>query len=48
MLYVMQHMDKVEQFCQQQSKKADGINALHFDDLLRQLKLIRDRRTTVK
>lgn len=47
-LYVMQHMDKVEQFCQQQSEEAGGINALHFDDLLRQLKLIRDRRTTVR
>ena len=47
-LYVIQHMDKVEQFCLQQGKSAKGINALHFDDLLRQLKLIRDRRTTAK
>ena len=30
------------------NKSANGINALHFEDLLREIKLIRDRRTTVK
>ena len=48
MLYVLQNLQKVEEFCQQQKKSANGINALHFEDLLREIKLIRDRRTTVK
>jgi hypothetical protein len=29
-------------------KASEGINALHFEDLLREIKLIRERRTTVK
>ena len=48
MLYVMQDLDKVEAFCRQQAKQSEDINALHFDDLLRQIKLIRERRTTVR
>ena len=48
MLYVLQNLKKVEDFCQQQMKSSDGINALHYEDLLREIKLIRDRRTTVK
>lgn len=48
MLYVLQNLQKVENYCQQQMKASDGINALHFEDLLREIKLIRDRRTTVK
>ena len=48
MLYVLQNLKKVEDFCQQQMKASEGINALHFEDLLREIKLIRDRRTTVK
>jgi hypothetical protein len=47
-LYVLQHLQKVEDFCRQQMKASTGINALHFEDLLRELKLIRERRTTVK
>jgi hypothetical protein len=48
MLYVVQNLKKVEDFCQQQMKSSDGINALHYEDMLREIKLIRDRRTTVK
>jgi len=48
MLYVLQNLQKVENYCQQQMKASDGINALHFEDMLREIKLIRDRRTTVK
>ncbi len=48
MLYVLQNLKKVEDFCQQQMKSSEGINALHYEDLLREIKLIRDRRTTVK
>jgi len=48
-LYALQNLQRVEQFCQQQAKGSPAdINALHFDDLLRELKLIRDRRITVK
>ena len=48
MLYVLQNLQKVETYCQQQMKTSEGINALHFEDLLREIKLIRERRTTVK
>ena len=47
-LYVLQNLQKVETYCQQQIKASEGINALHFEDLLREIKLIRERRTTVK
>lgn len=48
MLYVLQNLQKVETYCQQQMKASEGINSLHFEDLLREIKLIRERRTTVK
>ena len=48
MLYVLQNLQKVETYCQQQMKASEGINALHFEDLLREIKLIRERRTTVQ
>ena len=48
MLYVLQNLQKVETYCLQQMKASEGINALHFEDLLREIKLIRERRTTVK
>ena len=47
-LYLLQNLQQVEDFCLQQEKSSNGINALHYQDLLRQIKLIRDRRTTVK
>ena len=48
MLYVMQNLQKVEDYCKQQAETESGINKLHYEDLLREIKLIRDRRTTVK
>ena len=47
-LYVLMNMKEIETFCEQQLKESSGLNALHYEDLLRQLKLIRERRTTVK
>ena len=47
-LYVLQHLQRVEDYCQQQMKSASSLDALHYEDLLRQTKLIRERRTTVK
>ena len=50
MLYAIQHLDKVEQYIKaQQAQCTKGsINALHYEDLLNRLKLIRERRTTLK
>ena len=48
LLYVLQHLDKIEQFAQSQLGHSTGLDKLHYEDLLRQIKLIRDRRTTVK
>jgi hypothetical protein len=47
-LCVLSHLNQVEEFCSQQSKVTTGIDAMHYEDLLRQIKLIRERRTTVK
>ena len=47
-LYVEQHLDRVERFCQAQAAIASGIDKLHYADLLRQIKLIKEERVTVK
>ncbi len=47
-LYVEQLLDKVERYCQLQLASSKGINALHYQDLLRQVKLVKERRTTVR
>ena len=47
-LYVLMNLTEVEKFCQQQLQESSGLNALHYEDMLRQLKLIRERLTTVK
>lgn len=47
-LYMQQHLDKIENYCKAQAVKATGIDKLHFQDLLRRIKLIRDRQVTVK
>ena len=51
-LYLMQHLDKTEQYLKSQlptdQTASKTINTLHYEDLLGELKLIRDRRTTVK
>ena len=45
---MLMSLQKVEDFCKQQAQVESGINKLHYEDLLREIKLIRDRRTTVK
>ena len=45
LLYVLQHLNKIEQFCKSQGGQGDDISSLHFEELLRQIKLIRDKRT---
>lgn len=47
-LYVADNLDKVEAFCKKQLTNLSGINAQHFKDLLRQIKLVKDRMITVK
>ncbi|WP_028896142.1 zinc-dependent metalloprotease [Prevotella sp. HUN102] len=47
-LYLEQQLDRIEQFCKAQSAQGTGINTRHFKDLLRQIKLVKERRTTVK
>ena len=43
-LYVLQHLDKIDDYLKRQS--ATGIQKLHYEDLLRQTTLIREKRTT--
>ena len=47
-LYVEQHLDRVERFCKVQAATASDIDKLHYADLLRQIKLIKEERVTVK
>ena len=47
-LYMLQHLNKIESYCKALSASATGINKQHYDELLQQIKLIRERRTTVK
>ena len=52
LLYLYQQLDTIEQFCQQQldmpAITLSSLNRLHYQDLLREIKLIRERRTTTK
>lgn len=48
MLYMEQHLTKIEAFCKAQAAQSKDIDLLHYNDLLRQLKLIRERRVVVK
>lgn len=48
LLYVEAQLEQIETFCKAQAAKESKLNALHYNDLLRQIKLIKDRRTTVK
>lgn len=41
-LYLLQHLNKLEQYLK--SQQAGGLNALHYEDLLERLQLIRERR----
>ena len=43
-LYVLSHLVDVENYLKQHVKTATAINKLHYDDLLLQIKIIRDKR----
>ena len=47
LLYVLQHLNTIETFCKQQkaNSSADSINALHYDNMLMQVKKIREKYT---
>ncbi|MBO1362343.1 zinc-dependent metalloprotease [Prevotella sp. A2931] len=45
LLYLSVHLDKIEAFVKGQLDKSSGINKVHYQDLLRQIKLIRDKQT---
>ena len=45
LLYLTVHLDKVEAFVKGQLDKSNGIDKVHYQDLLRQIKLIRDKQT---
>lgn len=47
-LYASQNLDKVDNYVKAQAAKATGINKIHYNDILRQIKLIRDRQITIK
>ena len=47
-LYVEQHLQGIEDFCTQQAAVSSGINRLHYNDILRQIRLTRERMTTVR
>ena len=46
-LYALENLNRVEAFCKSQSASATGINKLHYQDLLRQIKRVNDRMTKV-
>ena len=47
-LYLLEHLEKIETFVKGEAARSTGINKLHYEELLREIKLIHDRRTTVK
>lgn len=47
-LCLMQQLEEIEQFASQEARTAVGINKLHYEDLIGQIKLIRDAHTTFK
>ena len=48
LLYVQMLLDKVETYCQAQQAQSSGVNVLHYKDLLRQIKRVKDKQTSVK
>jgi hypothetical protein len=43
-----QNLDNVDNYARSQTAKATGINKIHYNDILRQIKIIRDRQTNIK
>ena len=52
LLYLLQHLDAIDDYCQRQlsplAAQPSSIAALHYQEILRQTKLIRDKRTTAR
>ena len=52
LLYLLQHLNAIDDYCKQQlapfNVQSSSIAALHFEEMLRQTKLIRDKRTNVR
>ena len=52
LLYLLQHLDAIDEYCQRQlsslTSKLSSLEKLHYQDVLLQTKLIRDKRTTVR
>ena len=47
-LYVLQHLDKIAQYVQAQEAASTGLAKAHYQEMLVMIKLIRERRETVK
>ncbi len=47
-LYLLQHLGKIEDYVKQQADGSTTLNALHYQDLKDRIKLIRDKRVTAK
>ena len=47
-LYLGQQLDTIEQYCKAQAAISTDLNLLHYNDILRQIKLIRERQNSVK
>ncbi len=48
LLYLMQHLDSIERHLNSLLPTVSGINALHYQDMLQELRLIRERRVSTK
>ena len=52
LLYLLQHLDTIDDYCQSQlsplATSTSSLGALHYQEILRQTKLIREKRTTVR
>ncbi len=52
LLYLLQHLDAIDDYCRQQlsslTSHLSPLTSLHYQEILRQTKLIRDKRTTVR
>lgn len=47
-LYLGQQLDTIEKYCKAQAASSTDLNLLHYNDILRQIKLIRERQNSVK
>ena len=47
-LYLEQQLDTIEKYCKAQATSSTDLNLLHYNDILRQIKLIRERQNSVR